>query len=132
MAIAALPRTVTAHVGVYLDAGSLTQFDRTERGTLGANSKTMSKYKDSFDTAIRMGTSDCNEARAQARREGWPWTEAYYEYRLADAQDFEIFRSLVERRILTRAPKKYRDNLRNTRERHFTETIFELPFSGIR
>ena len=120
MAIAAVPRTVIAHVGVYLDAGSLTQFGQTEKATLCANHELMSKYKDKFDTAIQAGTKSCDECLAKVRLDGGEWTEAYYEYRLVDAQSLAIFMFLEARRILTRAPKKYREKLRNARERHFT------------
>ena len=115
MAIAALPITVTAHVGVYLDAGSLTQFGRTERATLSANHRTMSEYKDSFDRAIRMATNVCNGGCLQSRRDGIQWTEAYYEYKLADAQHDAILWLLVEKRILTRVPEKYREKRHNAR-----------------
>ena len=115
MAIAALPTTVTAHVGVYLDAGSLTQFGRTDHATLAATSKTMSKYKDSFDTAIQMGTSACNGGYARSRLEGNQWPKAYYEYRLADAQHNAILGLLVEKGKLTIVPKEYRENLYKAR-----------------
>ena len=74
MAIAAVPRTVIAHVGVYLDAGSLTQFGQTEKATLCANHELMSKYKDTFDTAIQAGTKSCDECLAKVRLDGGEWT----------------------------------------------------------
>ena len=120
MAIAAVPRTVIAHVGVYLDAGSLTQFGQTESATLCANHELMSKYKDKFDTAIQAGTKSCDECLAKVRLDGGEWTEAYYEYRLADAQHDAILWLLVERRILTRVTKKYREKLHNARTWHFS------------
>ena len=121
MAIAAVPRTVIAHVGVYLDAGSLTQFGQTEKATLCANHELMSKYKDKFDTAIQAGTKSCDECLAKVRLDGGEWTEAYYEYRLVDAQSLAIFMFLEARRILTRAPKKYRKWFREAKERHLRQ-----------
>ena len=106
----ALVKEHATHIGKFLDAKSLTQYQSCCSIYLSGTKETYTLYKKLYDEGIEESQTRVNQDMGLTYLETIPWPYTYYAYKMAEAR-LQWVNSLMLKRVFVNVPLRFTEEV---------------------